>query len=90
MMDHARDQPHKTKGNKMSKPYNGHKNWNAWNVSLWLNNSEDYYDLMRYCINNSNTRKEAATMVLERLPSKKTPDGAPYTVTNIMLAMRGL
>ena len=23
--------------------YNGHKNWNHWNVSLWVNNDEGLY-----------------------------------------------
>ena len=29
----------------MSKAYNGHKNWNYWNVSLWINNDEGLYNL---------------------------------------------
>ena len=26
------------------KEYNGHRSWNAWNVSLWLGGDEYYYD----------------------------------------------
>lgn len=25
--------------------YNGHKNWNHWNVSLWINNDEGLAEL---------------------------------------------
>jgi hypothetical protein len=27
--------------------YNGHKNWNHWNVSLWINNDEGLYNMAR-------------------------------------------
>jgi hypothetical protein len=27
--------------------YNGHKNWNHWNVSLWVNNDEGLYRMAR-------------------------------------------
>ena len=30
--------------------YNGHKNWNHWNVSLWLFNDERRYKIMRQVI----------------------------------------
>lgn len=30
--------------------YQGHKNWNHWNVSLWINNDEGLYKLARECI----------------------------------------
>ena len=29
----------------MSKAYQGHKNWNHWNVSLWINNDEALYNM---------------------------------------------
>lgn len=29
----------------MTKEYNGHRSWNAWNVSLWINNTEPQYRL---------------------------------------------
>ena len=73
----------------MSKPHNGHPSWNAWNVSLWLNNTEARYSLMRFCIRTTKNRKEAAQKMMQNLP-EETPDGAPYTITNVMRAMRGM
>ncbi len=63
--------------------YNGHKNWNHWNVSLWISNDEGLYRLAQACIrdNMSRThsdRDQAARDLLAQLP-KKTPDGAPCT-----------
>ena len=33
-----------------TKGYNGHKNWNHWNVSLWINNDEGLYQMASECI----------------------------------------
>lgn len=70
--------------------YNGHKNWNHWNVSLWINNDYNLYEqacwLVKHCLN----RQEAAKAMLQWLANmgeKKTPDGAPYSVTSIRAAM---
>lgn len=69
--------------------YNGHRSWNSWNVSLWLNNDERLYNLMRECIKESKSRRRAARMMLSQLP-QRTPDGARYNLTCIMEAMREL
>lgn len=74
----------------MSK-HNGHESWNAWNVSLWINNEETLYRLAKDCIRQADTRNEAAEQMLQILQVMgvvKTPDGAPYTKTSIRLAMR--
>jgi hypothetical protein len=67
-------------------PYNGHRSWAAWNVSLWLSNDEALYyralDLAK-----SKGPHKAASILLTELP-KKTPDGAAYTHTNIYLAIK--
>jgi len=72
------------------KSFNGHRSWNAWNVYAWLNNEEWSYELMRWCIKNSRDRKEAARMVIDRLPSGSTPDGAKFNLRCVMDAMRGI
>ena len=72
--------------------YNGHKNWNRWNVSLWINDDEGLYRLaMHYA--RRYTRKEAAQLMLndlEEMGVTKTPDGAPYSISSIRAAMVGM
>ena len=73
--------------------YNGHKNYNHWNVSLWIANDEGLYRMARDCIRCHRTRDEAARAMLESLVDMgitATPDGAPYTVTTIRAAMVGM
>jgi len=70
--------------------YNGHKNWNHWNVSLWINNDEGLYNLARSCVRNSRSKDRAAEVMLDALAEMEitqTPDGAPYTKTTIRAAM---
>jgi hypothetical protein len=69
--------------------YNGHKNWNHWNVSLWINNDEELYRLAKHCIRRTDTRKEAAEAMLRQVDAE-TPDGAPYSVSAIKAAMVGM
>ena len=73
----------------MSKKYNSHKNWNHWNVSLWINNDEGLYSLAQTAIRQSSTRREAAERMLPCL-DRCTPDGARYTKTAIRAAMVGM
>jgi len=70
--------------------YNGHRNYNAWNVSLWINNDEMLYRMARsMCINEG--IGAAATRLFDMyLSGKKTGDGVPYTRTNVRLALRGI
>ncbi len=72
--------------------YNGHKNWNHWSVSLWINNDEGLYRQARYLCRQHN-KAEAARLMLESFHSLgiyKTPDGAPYSVSSIRAAMSGM
>lgn len=71
--------------------YNGHKNWNHWNVSLWLNNDESLYRMMQWAINANRGKrggKSAAAYSLLCLLPERTPDGAPYSLSSVVAAMR--
>ena len=72
-------------GKAIDKSYNGHKNWDHWNVSLWINNNEYLYfravDLCR-----KYTRGKAARILKNEL-SEKTPDGARYSLVAIRAAL---
>ena len=75
--------------------YQGHKNWNHWNVSLWINNDEGLYNLARECIRNSQSRvtsdrARAVRDFLALVGAEKTPDGAPYTASSVRAAMVGM
>lgn len=78
--------------------YNGHKNWNHWNVALWLNNDEELFRAMQSWIVAAGGNKErAARAFLYALKSggdygpamDKTPDGAPFSISAIKAAMEG-
>ena len=76
--------------------YNGHKNWNHWNVSLWLFNDEGLYNLMSECVRRAPTLDVAARNLLHLIAGNAaewrypvTPDGAPYTFTSIRAALVG-
>lgn len=69
--------------------YQGHRSWNAWNVSLWINNEEPLYheavELVR-----AFGRTRAAYAMLSRLEGERTPDGAKYNYTCIYEALEGI
>lgn len=80
------------KVNIMAK-YNGHKNWNYWNVSLWINNDQGLYNLAKRCIKDADNRERAAENMLGYLQHDNnygTPDGALYNKSNIRAAMVGM
>jgi hypothetical protein len=70
--------------------YNGHKNWNHWNVSLWLMNDEGLYRQVERAISDLRTLDAAARGLATQLKGQSTPDGAPYTFTTIRAAIRGM
>jgi len=69
--------------------FNGHKNWNHWNVSLWLNNDEGLYRTARELKRRHGSAGGAVAMLdeLSDMGITKTPDDAPYSVTTIRAAM---
>jgi len=77
--------------------HQGHKNWNHWNVSLWINNDEGLYRLAQRCLNQAkamgSSRDTAARDMFGELTQTgdfATPDGAPYSVSSIRAAMVGM
>ena len=71
--------------------YNGHKNWNHWNISLWINNDEMLYFEVKQYIEEERNKDKAAALFLDWLHSlgiDKTPDGAPYSLSSIRAAIR--
>lgn len=73
--------------------YNGHKNWNHWNVSLWINNDEGLYRMALAHIKRTGNKEAAARHMYYNLVNDvatRTPDGAPYSKSAIRSAMVGM
>ena len=72
--------------------YNGHRSWNAWNVSLWISSDEGLYNLALDCLRRYRTRGAAARALLRELGGEgsRTPDGGRYNVTCLYAALDGL
>lgn len=68
--------------------YNGHKNWNFWNVSLWVANDEPLYRRAR-ALKAVHGSKGAALRLMMELPTH-TPDGAPFSISSLTAAVRQL
>ena len=76
------------------KQYNGHRSWNAWNVSLWIYNDECLYNFAMSCIgrrnNNRKGRNGAVREFMDSYKGQKTPDGAVYNHLSVKLALEGM
>lgn len=84
--------------------YNGHKNWAHWNVALWIGNDEGLYNLALDCRKQArralwrkagfrSSTELAAGLFIQELQNAgitKTPDGATYSKTAVLAAIRGL
>jgi hypothetical protein len=69
----------------------GWRSWNAWNVSLWINNDEALYRMAQeaFRANNGKAHKAARCMLrgLQDIGVTRTPDGGRYNVSAIAGAM---
>jgi hypothetical protein len=75
------------------KTYNGHRSWNAWNVSLWIGNDEQLYRLALDCKKRTSTTRAAAKRFIAAIGGDRpetTPDGATYNLLSVKLAIEGL
>ncbi len=70
--------------------YQGHRSWNAWNVSLWINNDEGLYREAVRLAKQHGIGRGAAILMRNTLAGEKTPDGAVYNLTCVREAMRGI
>ena len=71
--------------------YNGHKNWNYWNVALWIGNDEGLYNLARGCKREFKGKAaKAFVLLMKESGVEKTPDGAKYTVAAVTAAIKDL
>jgi hypothetical protein len=68
--------------------YNGHRSWNAWNVSLWISNDETIYKTANEFV-RKHGKEKAARHLFRILGGSKTPDGATYNHRSIRDALRG-
>jgi hypothetical protein len=55
--------------------YNGWRNWETWNVALWLGNDEGLYSL---ALDHRRHGYGALVATLRELGLTETPDGAAY------------
>ena len=77
--------------NQTMREYNGHRSWNAWNVSLWISNDEGIYNFALDCLKRAkNNTARASRLFMQDYRGAKTPDGAPYGVMTVKLALTGL
>ncbi len=67
--------------------YNGHKNWNHWNVSLWIANDENLYRFAVDCVRRAKNLNDAAREFMREFEGQKTPDGAEYSFSSVRAAI---
>lgn len=72
---------------KQMAKYNGYTSWNAWNVSIWINNDEYLYNMARDTVKSLGYVRGLKALVAQ-WGGEKTPDGAIYNRTGIKQAIQ--
>ncbi len=70
----------------MANGYNGWKNYETWNVALWLGNDEMLYRLARNAARGTRTPYRDLVAMLARQGITATPDGVAYDDASISLS----
>lgn len=70
--------------------FNGHKNWNHWNVSLWILNDGALCAYAEKCLHATDSVSAAAAMFMDKYAGSETPDGAPYSKSAVRAALVGM
>lgn len=69
--------------------YQGHRSWNAWNVSLWINNDEGLYR-QAYELAQKHGIKRGSHIMFRNLQGQRTPDGGVFNRTTVREAMKDI
>lgn len=64
----------------LEKTYNGWKNYNTWNVALWIQNDEGLYNIAMSCQADQNPYH---VFVARIAPSRATQDGVSWHASNL-------
>jgi len=73
----------------MAKGYNGYPSWNAWNVSLWVNNDAYLYRVAFDTVKELGYTK-GLEVLCEMWVDYTTPDGAKFNKRSIKLAIEDI
>ena len=65
----------------MSEEYNGWKNWQTWNVALWLDNDEGFHSMLRQAKTYGELRDN-----LRQLGILETPDHVSFNDSGLSLS----
>lgn len=70
--------------------YQGHKNWNHWNVSLWIANEYPLYQLAVDALRRGRNLEHATTIFLREVGTTRTPDGGHYSRVAVRAALESV